>query len=326
MPLTLPTLDDVTWADLNEEARALIPGLAPDWTNFNPSDPGITLVELLAHFTEILLFRTDQITDAQTIQFLRLLNGPAWRPRTSLDAERQATLLSFGLIHRAVTAGEFERLAVAAIPTSAGRYGTLRHQVARAKCIVNRNLEAAESDARDADAPAHISVVIVTKEDPTPPPQTLRHVKKTLDEARLIATRVHVVGPSFVFFRVRLTLHLNSDTSTEWLSTAAMNRLQDFFDPLRGGQDEKGWPFGKPLFVSELYLLLSKIPGLEYAAPTGDDSGDACDEILLEPQERWRKHYSGVNELDSVELKPYELPRLEITPEDLVIKRKRAGR
>ena len=46
MPIPLPNLDDWTYADLTAEARALIPSLCPEWTNHNPSDPGITLIEL----------------------------------------------------------------------------------------------------------------------------------------------------------------------------------------------------------------------------------------------------------------------------------------
>ena len=57
MPIPLPNLDDRSFDELTAEARALIPGLQPDWTDHNPSDPGITLVELLAWLTEMLLFQ-----------------------------------------------------------------------------------------------------------------------------------------------------------------------------------------------------------------------------------------------------------------------------
>ena len=40
--LPLPNLDDRRWADLVEEGRALIPFYAPEWTDHNASDPGIT--------------------------------------------------------------------------------------------------------------------------------------------------------------------------------------------------------------------------------------------------------------------------------------------
>jgi predicted phage baseplate assembly protein len=79
MPLTLPNLDDRTFADLMAEARALIPSLAPAWTNHNPSDPGITVLELFAWLTEMLIYRLNRITPANTLAFLRLVNGPDWR-------------------------------------------------------------------------------------------------------------------------------------------------------------------------------------------------------------------------------------------------------
>ena len=40
-----------------EEAIRLIPQYCPEWTNFNPSDPGITLIELFAWMTEMMLYR-----------------------------------------------------------------------------------------------------------------------------------------------------------------------------------------------------------------------------------------------------------------------------
>ena len=88
MPIPLPNLDDRSYAELTAEARALIPSLDPAWTNHNPSDPGITLVELLAWLTEMLLFQVDQVPPSSTEKFLKLLNGPDWsRPQSmSLDA------------------------------------------------------------------------------------------------------------------------------------------------------------------------------------------------------------------------------------------------
>lgn len=327
MPLVLPKLDDVTWEQFNEEARALIPGLAPDWTNFNASDPGITILELLAHFSEILLFRTDQITQAQIVLFLRMLNGPSWQPRTSLVEERQATLQAMARPHRAVTASDFEALAIEATDASAERFAPTAQRVARAKCIVNINLAAGNEEAQNAHAPGHMSVVVVTHENPVPPPNTLRRVKKVLEAARLITTRVHVVGPTFVTFRVRLTLRIANEASVEWVTNAAINRLEDFFDPLRGGADEKGWPFGRSIYVSELYLLLSKIPGVDYVVPTGSSSeGEEQAEIQVEAPEQWRKHYNALQELELIELRQHELPHLEIEAADIRIRRKRAVR
>ncbi len=51
MPLQVPQLDDRTAAALFAEARTLIPRYAPEWTDHNESDPGITLVQLFAWMT-----------------------------------------------------------------------------------------------------------------------------------------------------------------------------------------------------------------------------------------------------------------------------------
>ena len=48
-----PKLDDRTYADIVAEAMRLIPRYCPEWTNHNPSDPGITIVELTAWMTEL---------------------------------------------------------------------------------------------------------------------------------------------------------------------------------------------------------------------------------------------------------------------------------
>ncbi len=75
MPLPKPTLDNRTFDQLVEEGRALIPRLAPSWTDHNTSDPGITLIELFAWLTEMDLYRLDRVTDEQLRGFLRLVGA-----------------------------------------------------------------------------------------------------------------------------------------------------------------------------------------------------------------------------------------------------------
>lgn len=55
MPLRAPNLDDRRYADIVAEARSLIPRYAPEWTDHNETDPGITLVQLFAWMVEMLL-------------------------------------------------------------------------------------------------------------------------------------------------------------------------------------------------------------------------------------------------------------------------------
>jgi Baseplate J-like protein len=81
MPIPLPNLDDRRWTDLVEEGRSLIPLYAPEWTDHNASDPGITLLELFAWVSEANIFRLNRIPDRHRRRFLALLGLRAAPPR-----------------------------------------------------------------------------------------------------------------------------------------------------------------------------------------------------------------------------------------------------
>ena len=73
MPINIPTLDDRDYQDIVREALARIPVHNPEWTNFNDSDPGITLIQLFAFMTESILYRANQIPERNRLKFLQLL-------------------------------------------------------------------------------------------------------------------------------------------------------------------------------------------------------------------------------------------------------------
>lgn len=85
MPLPTPILDDRSYQQLRDELVRRIPVYAPEWTDHNASDPGITLVELFAFLGENLLYRFNQIPDATRLAFLQLLQIPL-RPATPAQA------------------------------------------------------------------------------------------------------------------------------------------------------------------------------------------------------------------------------------------------
>src|SRR5690606_33953618 len=76
---------------LVDEARRRIPRYTPEWTNFNDSDPGMTLVKLHAWLTETILYRLNQVPDLTYTKFLDLLNV---RPTPAIAARAE---LSFRL-------------------------------------------------------------------------------------------------------------------------------------------------------------------------------------------------------------------------------------
>ena len=81
MSLPLPTLDDRRWDELVEEGRALIPLYAPDWTDHNFSDPGITFTELYAWLAEMQGFQLDQIPARHRLKFLSLVGVAPMPPQ-----------------------------------------------------------------------------------------------------------------------------------------------------------------------------------------------------------------------------------------------------
>lgn len=87
MALTLPQLDDRTFSDLVAELRSLIPRYDKTWTNHNPADPGMTLVELLAWLAEMVLYRLNKIEDPAYRTFLELLGVQPSAPRTTVTFE-----------------------------------------------------------------------------------------------------------------------------------------------------------------------------------------------------------------------------------------------
>ncbi len=253
MPIPLPNLDDHTFDDLTAEARALIPALQPEWTNHNPSDPGITLVELLAWLTEMLLFQVNQVPPAHTQAFLRILNGPdTARPESeTIEAAVRRSVLDLRRRDRAVTAEDYEALVL-----------RFDRGVRRVRCIPGRDLAATDPQQRRATAPAHVSVVVVL--EPRPSDELLDALWSFLDDRRTLATRHHVVRPTYVRVEITANLALHADAPPEAALTAAHETLRTYLDPLLGGVDATGWPFGRALSAAEVYRVLEGVRFVDY--------------------------------------------------------------
>lgn len=319
MALTLPELDDRTYQDLVDEARSLLVTYAPALTNHNPSDPLVTLTELFAYLTDILLFRVNTVTDANRTAFLRLLNGPDWQaPAThaGIDAEVRRTVNTLRSVDRAVTAADYESLALAADP--AGR-------IARACCVPGFDLAQATAQARATPSPGTVSVIIVAAAGAALA-DLVTHVVNHLEPRRLLATRVQVVGPRFVPLRVRLTVRLLPDAPvkpTESATAAMQARVRDalvrYLDPVTG-RDGHGWPFGRSVNVSEIYSLIDSLPGVDFVTRSLDSSTQApLDELITTAEPASRVVRNDANELVGLTLAPDELVLPQIALTDIAV-------
>src|SRR5436190_984769 len=80
MSLPKPNLDDKRFFQIAEEARALIPGRSPEWTDHNVHDPGITFIELFSWLVEMQQYRLNHVSDNSFLQFFGLI-GLTPQPR-----------------------------------------------------------------------------------------------------------------------------------------------------------------------------------------------------------------------------------------------------
>lgn len=86
----IPRIDDRRYDDIVAEARTRIarytPEWSPVWTDVNDSDPGVTLVQLFAWLTEMLIYRLGRVPELNYLKFLQLI-GVELNPAEPASAE-----------------------------------------------------------------------------------------------------------------------------------------------------------------------------------------------------------------------------------------------
>jgi hypothetical protein len=92
--------------------------------------------------------------------------------------------------------------------------------------------------------------------------------------------------------------------------------LEAFLDPWTGGPDGDGWPFGRDVYVSELYQLLEATPGIDYVpditlSSTCPPGAPRC----IAAEELWNAEGDQVG----LGLGAHHLPWARIRPEGIVI-------
>lgn len=80
MPLPAPHLDDRRFQQLVDEAKRFIQQRAPEWSDHNVSDPGVTLIETFAHMTDQLIYRLNRVPEKNYLAFLDLIGVKLFPP------------------------------------------------------------------------------------------------------------------------------------------------------------------------------------------------------------------------------------------------------
>jgi hypothetical protein len=264
MPLPVPRLDDRTFADLVREGESLIPRYGGEWTDRNASDPGVTLVELFAWLTETAIYQVDRVPPESVEAFVRLLGEcpqVAGGEREKVDDALARTVRNLSVRRRAVTAAEFEALAMEAGQGAAP-------PVARARFLRLEDVPCAPSGGTVASGgeDAAAAVILVpdepTSERPEPSPELVKRVFDRLNEGRILGTRIRAFGPAYVTIGVSVTVRRRRGSGLT--PEQVRSEIARFLSPLEGGEDRKGWPFGRYVYRSELYQLLEGLPRVDH--------------------------------------------------------------
>lgn len=209
----------------------------------------------------------------------------------AVDAARQRAAAAVRRLTRAVTARDFEDLAATTPGVAIQRAHAAVGYHPRHPCtpvpgavtvfIVPDAPRAEENDAWLEDA-------FVAA--PVPDPGSLAAVTKRLDLARLVTTEVFVRAPRY--HSVNLSVAVDADPADPLtLSQQIKERMRSFLDPLVGGDEHNGWPFGEPLRPSALLREAQDVLGdvgkvrevaigLDGAAPT-----ESCRDVAIGPHE-----------------------------------------
>ncbi|MGD9997628.1 MAG: putative baseplate assembly protein [Ilumatobacteraceae bacterium] len=155
--------------------------------------------------------------------------------------------------HRAVTAEDFEQITRAAVP-----------EVARVKCLP-------AGDGADAGC---VRVLIVPAapivdgkirfEHLVPNESTMQRILETLENARLVGTRIIIEPPVYQGVTVVAQVKAKPKFSAARVRDEAASVLHRYFNPLVGGPDGRGWPWGRPIQSGEAYSALQEIRGVDF--------------------------------------------------------------
>lgn len=153
---------------------------------------------------------------------------------------------------RAVTTEDYEHLAREAAP-----------EAARVHCL-------AAGDGTDAGM---VRVLVVPAaasvggklgfEQLVLPAETVEKIGRRIDECRLIGSRVVVEPPLYRGVTVVARIRARPRVVAARLLEEGLEALYSYFNPITGGPDRDGWPFGRPVHVGEVYGVLQALRGTE---------------------------------------------------------------
>lgn len=171
------------------------------------------------------------------------------RDEESLDQAKERARQSLKNKCRAVTGEDFEALAKEAA------------NIKRAKA-----LPLYHPDFPGVKVPGVVSVIVIPDtDDPAPMPSdgTLRSVCAYLNVRRLLTTELYVLPPTYRKVTITAEIIAQNNADLEEVNNGIEEALLTYFHPLRGGEDQQGWPFGGVIYYSRVYQQVFTVPGVQ---------------------------------------------------------------
>lgn len=169
-----------------------------------------------------------------------------------VDEARDRARVVLSARNRAVTAADYEDLTRQAAP-----------QLARVRCLL-------EEQGPDAGALRVLIVPAVAQErgrfrfaDLLPDEETRTAVERYLAERRVVGTRVLIQPPTYMGITVVTRITAATAADPERLREDVLDALHCYFNPLIGGPEGTGWPFGRPVDESDVHRALQGVRGLD---------------------------------------------------------------
>jgi hypothetical protein len=85
---------------------------------------------------------------------------------------------------------------------------------------------------------------------------------------------------------VRATVHVRRGTSAAEARERIERALNAFLDPLKGGPDGLGWPFGRTVYRAEILQSIDGVPGVDHVSDltlSAQGGAPQCGNITLCP-------------------------------------------
>lgn len=142
-------------------------------------------------------------------------------------------------------------------------------QVARAKCIPTR---IPASGGSLVFTPGAATVIVVPKSSqsdpkkPQPSKGLLKNIRQLLAQNALgsIFQDIHVIGPGFEQIDINACVIPHTPGESSLVERRIIKNLEEFFHPLTGGEKKQGWPFGRNVYISEVYAVIERTDGVRF--------------------------------------------------------------